>query len=54
MRGVGGVEPSPALARGVEASGGRYPPVKVRAASLGTGKARALQHQGTEEMVRDV
>ena len=50
----GRFNPSPALARDVEASGARYPPVKVRAASLGTVKARALHHQATEEMVRDL
>jgi len=50
----GRFNPSPALARDVEASGARYPPVKVRAASLGTVKARALRHQATEEMVRDL
>ena len=50
----GRFDPNPALARDVEASGARYPPVKVRAASLETVKARPLHHQATEEIVRDL
>lgn len=52
MRDDGRFDPHPELVK--ESSSYRYPPVKVRAASLESVQARTIYHQATDEIVKDL
>jgi quercetin dioxygenase-like cupin family protein len=53
MRRDGRVDPHPLLSSD-QAVSQRFPPVKIRAASLESVQARAVHHQSTDEIVKDL
>ena len=53
MRRDGRVDPHPLLSSD-HALSQRFPPVKIRAASLESVQARAVHHQSTDEIVKDL